>query len=99
MDYISTDFVHITFWTLFASLLALQILDIHSTHTALTTVTKIGHKLVEGNPFVQGAMERFGIIGGMVITKLPFVLLMGVFLNPHWIHLSLIHISEPTRPY
>ena len=76
------DTLHTAF---LAFLLLLQVLDMHSTHTALKSP-----KLREANPFVRKMIDKFGTLGGMLVLKVPAVALIWFFLDPSWVSVAIL---------
>ena len=41
---------------------------------------------IEVNPLIVASMNSFGIVGGMLIVKLPILMLIGLMIYAHKVH-------------
>ena len=71
---------------LFYVLTALQLGDIWTTQYALRNIKAAK----EANPVVRKLMDKLGILGGLLVLKVPFIVLIWMYPMPMWLLLSLI---------
>ena len=67
-------------------LTALQLGDIWTTQYALRNI-KVAK---EANPVVRKLMDKLGILGGLLVLKVPFIVLIWTSTLPMWLMLGLI---------
>ena len=67
-------------------LTALQLGDIWTTQYALRNI-KVAK---EANPVVRKLMDMLGILGGLLVLKVPFIVLIRTPTLPMWLMLGLI---------
>lgn len=71
---------------LFYVLTVLQLGDIWTTQYALRNI-KVAK---EANPVVRKLMDKLGILGGLLVLKVPFIVLIWTSTLPMWLMLGLI---------
>ena len=64
----------------------LQLGDIWTTQYALRNI-KVAK---EANPVVRKLMDKLGILGGLLVLKVPFIVLIWTSTLPMWLMLGLI---------
>ena len=67
-------------------LTALQLGDIWTTQYALRNIKAAK----EANPVVRKLMDKLGILGGLLVLKVPFIVLIWTSTLPMWLMLGLI---------
>ena len=67
-------------------LTALQLGDIWTTQYALRNI-KVAK---EASPVVRKLMDKLGILGGLLVLKVPFIVLIWTSTLPMWLMLGLI---------